>query len=155
MPTLSGTDLARLDAAVVQLRRLWESPVLRRGFLRRLGENVEPGLVRTLRALAFLGDEPGVADVATVLRVEASTASRLVDQAVAAGYATRRTARHDRRRSVLSLTPTGQDLVERANAVRNDLYAELTRDWSPDDLATLAALLERFAAAIDRMETPS
>lgn len=155
MQTRSPSDLARLDAAVGQLRRLWESPALRREFIERLGEPVEPTLIRTLRALSTAGDEPGVADVAAALRVEASTASRLVDQAVASGYAARGTARHDRRRCALSLTDSGTDLLERANAVRTGLFAELTRDWSADDIAALARLLERFTAALDEMETGS
>ncbi len=152
MQTLPGTDLARLDAAMGQLRRVWESPGLRRHFTERLGESVEPAVVRTLRALADGGPEPGVADVAATLRVEASTASRLVDQAVAAGYVSRSTATHDRRRSVLSLTDRGRDVFARASAVRAGLIAHLTEGWTSDEITTLAALLERLSDAIDHLE---
>lgn len=138
-----------LDAAIGRLRRMWESPRGRRQFLARLGEDVEPALIRTLRAIEVADDpEPGVRDVAEVLGVDTSTASRLVDSAVSAGLAVRTTSARDRRRARLTLSDSGRALRRRTLQVRTDLLAERTAGWTPEEVATLAALLDRLARSV-------
>ena len=144
--------LHRLDVGFERLRRLWESSLLRTRFHQRLGVQVEAGVVRTLRAVANSGSEAGVREVAAAMSVDASTASRLVEQAVAAGYLQRSTPPADRRRSVLALTPSGADLLERANRIREEVLTELTAGWSDEDVEQLAQLLARLAARLDEME---
>lgn len=142
-------DLLALDAAIGRLRRMWESPRGRRQFLARLGEDVEPALIRTLRAIEVADDpEPGVRDVAEVLGVDTSTASRLVDSAVSAGLAVRTTSARDRRRARLTLSDSGRALRRRTLQVRTDLLAERTAGWTPEEVATLAALLDRLARSV-------
>jgi DNA-binding MarR family transcriptional regulator len=142
-------ELLALDAALGRLRRMWESPGGRRRFMERLGEDVEPALIRTLRAIEVADvPEPGVRDVAEVLGVETSTASRLVDTAVSAGLVLRTTSTRDRRKAVLRLTEEGRALRRRALTVRTDLLAERTADWTPEEVATLATLLDRLARPI-------
>ncbi len=150
MPTSTVLPhLERLDAALGRLRRLWDCPELRRRFRERVGRPVEPAMIRTLRVIEHAQDhEPGVGDVATALAVDASTASRLVDAAVAAGYVSRQTSPRDRRRSVLRLTADGAALLAEATTVRTALLAELIAGWPPEDVAMLAALLERLAGTV-------
>ena len=117
--------------------------------MERLGEDVEPALIRTLRAIEVADvPEPGVRDVAEVLGVETSTASRLVDTAVSAGLVLRTTSTRDRRKAVLRLTEEGRALRRRALTVRTDLLAERTADWTPEEVATLVTLLDRLARPI-------
>lgn len=153
-PTL-GAELLRLEAALTRLRRLWESPALRREFQQRVGAVIEPALVRTLRAVANADHGCGVGDVATALDVDGSTASRLVDNAVASGLLARGSSPHDRRRSVLTLTDAGADLAQRSTRVRQELLTELTADLSDTDLDRLADLLERLGARLDELEQRS
>jgi len=141
---VSSSDLKDLDAALVGLRRLWEHPAIKRRFQELLGRPVELSLVRTLRAIEQELDEPGVRHVAECLAVDRSTASRLVDQAVAAGCVTRETSARDRRACVLALTDQGIDLLSDVTAVRAKLLAELTDGWSADDVTTLTTLLTRL-----------
>lgn len=156
MSTVSPhSALARLDAAFGGMRRLWESPALRRRFQERIGVPVEPALVRTLRAVHAASDACGVGDVADALGVDGSTASRLVDKAVAAGYLQRGASEQDRRRSVLSLTAAGNDLQRRSLQVRQELLAELTTDLSDPDIDLLADLLERLGRRLGEMENRS
>jgi DNA-binding MarR family transcriptional regulator len=135
-----------------RLRRLWESPGLRRRFHERMGVAIDPAIVRTLRAVATATDECGVGDVAEALNVDGSTASRLVDKAAALGYLARSGSERDRRRTMLSLTTTGADLQRRSLRVREELLAELTADLTDDDIDLLADLLERLARRLGDME---
>jgi DNA-binding MarR family transcriptional regulator len=52
---------------------------------------------------------------------EAGHPSRLVDRLVESGWVERREAKDDRRRVVLSLTPTGQELETQATETRQQL----------------------------------
>jgi DNA-binding MarR family transcriptional regulator len=149
----TSTRLERLDVAFGRLRRLWESPALKRRFMARMGTAVEPGVVRTLRAVGECAANGGVGDVACALAVDASTASRLVDQAVALGFLERAASPHDRRRTVLTLTPVGADILRRATSVREELLSELTEDWSDRDVESLARLLERLAQRVGELES--
>ena len=151
MSVQTSNRLGRLDVAFLRLRRLWESPVLRRRFVAAMGQTVDPGVLRTLRAVAS-GTECGVRDVAAAVDVEPSTASRLVDAAVSAGYLERSTSTHDRRRSVLQVTAAGDDVLQRALHIREQLLSELTSDWSDGDVEHLATLLERLAEGVAKME---
>ncbi|MPZ73266.1 MAG: MarR family transcriptional regulator [Nitriliruptorales bacterium] len=153
MPCEQTNRLERLDVAFGRLRRLWESPQLKRRFLSQMGLAIDPAVVRTLRGVRECGDEAGVSDVALVSGIDASTASRLVDHAVALGYLSRSTAARDRRRTVLTITDAGANILERALRVREELLSELTGNWPEDDVTALADLLERFAQSIAEMET--
>jgi DNA-binding MarR family transcriptional regulator len=53
---------------------------------------------------------------------------------------------------VLALTERGEGLLERVTEVRSALLAELTADWTADDIATLATLLERLDHRIQELE---
>lgn len=147
-PAAGDPRLERLDVAFGRLRRIWDSPVLRREFQRRIGIVVEAGAIRVLRAVqrtTASADECGVSDVAEELQVDISTASRLVEQTVTAGWLSRHTSSLDRRRSVLDVTDAGAEVLERATRVRAEILGELTSGWSDADADQLATLLERLA----------
>jgi DNA-binding MarR family transcriptional regulator len=130
----------RIDGALVRLRRLW-SPARRRADAR--GE-VEMSSVLVVEAVARLG-APSVGDVARFADVERSTASRLVDRAVAAGLVAAAPAAGDARRRALRLTPHGEELRREAVAARTAWLRERLEGWPADDVETFARLLERFA----------
>ena len=143
----TNLDLNWLDRALVGLRRLWDSPAVKRRFSELLGRHVELSLIRTLRAIET-HDQPGVRHVAEALLVDGSTASRFVDQAVAAGCVTRSTSAQDRRRCVLALTGEGRALLDEVTAVRTALLAELTDGWTVEEITCLSTLLERLSRAL-------
>lgn len=150
------TDLQRLDHALSRLRRLWESAAVRKEFLARLGEPVEPALIRTLRAIETLAESteaPGVRDVAAHLCNDVSTASRLIEAAVRARYVTRTESETDRRRCVLALSPDGRALLDRANNVREVMLGEWVKEWPSSDVAAMAVLVERLGSAVFQLET--
>ncbi len=112
------------------------------------------GLSKALacEAVAVFGHEhhgaaAAVKDVAALLSLEPSTASRLVGECEADGLLERRPHPTDGRRTSLHLTDLGREVVEQATAQRARYLAEILADWSAADITDLARLLELFASA--------
>ena len=146
--------LERLDAALGRIRRLWDRPEVKQWFQARLDlDSVDASVYRTLRAVRQVaGSDPSVNGVAGVLRVDASTASRFVERAVAAGFVSRSVATDDRRRSSLELTSAGHERLLVLRDVRVRFLADLTEAWSDDDLAGLTDLLDRLDHSVGRLD---
>jgi DNA-binding MarR family transcriptional regulator len=141
MRRLGGRDLARVDQALLRLRRMWDAP---RGIAHE-GGVVEGSTLLVCLAVADTAGAVGVAEVADALGVAPSTASRLVARAAEAGMVTREVSTTDPRRAALELTATGSRLVEASRRYRAARLARLLVDWPPRDVAALADLLTRFA----------
>lgn len=92
----------------------------------------------------------GVSEVAEAISVDQPRASRLVNASADHGLVTRRADERDARRSVVELTDAGRALLESARATRRSAVTDAVADFSPEDLATFAALLGRFVAAWPR-----
>ena len=144
-----------LDDALIRVRRVLQSPGYRRQLKARLGEVESLSTVRLVRAIERAGAAPSVGDVAELLVVDPSTASRAVEEAVARGYVVRRACDQDRRRARLDLTEAGQGLLARMTEVRRELLSEVTADWQPDELAALVERLRQLLDGLDRMKDPS
>lgn len=144
-------DLDALDDALLYIRRMWEHPSIRRWFLKELGVPVELATLRVLRAIERAEVAPSIGDVATMLTVDPSTASRLVDQATGAGFVRRSRTAVDRRRSELALTAEGQRLLTRATDIRRTRIAEVTATWHDEDVRALTELLSKFTQEVDRL----
>jgi DNA-binding MarR family transcriptional regulator len=165
MPTDDAAFRDLLDA-LTDLRRFWERPDRKRWFLAELGAPVELALLRALAAVdrCCAPPDPAAASgstevspatvgaVAEALAVGQSTASRLVDQAVRAGYLERHADAADRRRAGLELTDDGRVLLDRADAIRHRWLAAVTAEWGPGDAERLAGLLRRFLDDATRVE---
>lgn len=139
-------DLSALDDALIRLRRLWSAS--RQHFADADGNPVQMSSLLVVEACArgaAAGREVVVGDVAEHADVTASTASRLVDRAEAAGLLRRVPSATGARRTALELSPAGTALRERAVAARTGWLADRMRDWDPRDVARLGELLTRFA----------
>lgn len=147
--------LDRLDEALVELRRMLQRPGYRRAVLGGLDADVELGTVRLLRAIQRSPDAPTIGQAAEVLVIDPSTASRVVDRGVASGYLERRPCSDDRRRSRLSLTPGGEELLAEVTARRRAVLAEATTGLSDVELTRLLRLLERLLDGFDALEVRS
>jgi DNA-binding MarR family transcriptional regulator len=142
--------LADIDTALMRLRRLWTTPHRRADLERDVGEGVPLSQVLVVDAVARGGHtgEVTVGSVAEQLSIDESTASRLIDATVRAGFAERGRSPADARRAVLTLTPAGRQLYDRAVAYRVDYLAGLLDDWTPWERDVFAELLRRFADAV-------
>lgn len=154
--------MQELDDLLTELRRMWRHPGRRASFLTELDVPIGLHVMRTMRAIDFSARDnlvenehegPSVSQVAEGLGVDVSTASRLVDQVVAAGFAIRTPSRIDRRRSALVMTPEGTSVLSRAQAARQRLLAHITAEWPQEDLDQFLSLLSRFRHDLDRVDS--
>lgn len=135
-----------IDDSLIRMRRLWKGHETRESSPG--GDRLSTVLVAdAVHRADREGATTAVADVGERLDVTHSTASRLVERAVAAGVVVRSRAPSDQRRVVLRLTADGERLVRRSTEFRADYLRHLLADWSDADVATFAHLLARFAAS--------
>ncbi|WNV75902.1 MarR family winged helix-turn-helix transcriptional regulator [Geodermatophilus sp. DSM 44513] len=144
---MSQDDLARVDRALLRLRRMCDAPA----GIPHEGALVEGSTLLVCLAVEEALDEGvpevGVVEVAAALGVTHSTASRLVGRAAGVGMVERATSPTDPRRAALTPTPAGRRLVAASRAFRTGRLAVLLAGWPEDDVAALADLMTRFAAA--------
>lgn len=152
--TLEPTLLTDLDDALFDIQRIARRPGYRARILAALDAPVELSTVRVLRAVERACDTtPSVGDIAERLTIDPSTASRLVDQQVAAGLLHRHRDPKDGRRSRLTLSDAGRALLDEVTDVRRQLLAEVTAGWDATDLDRLGDLLVRLRDDFDRLES--
>jgi DNA-binding MarR family transcriptional regulator len=150
--TAAADPLLGLDLALLEVRRLVNRPGYRRRLLGPLGRQVELSTVRILQTVDQSPTPPSIGSVATTLAIDPSTASRLVDQRVTEGLLARTPDVQDRRRTVLSLTPTGEELLAELAASRLTMLAEATDGWDVADVRTLEHLLLRLTGGFRTLE---
>ena len=116
-----------------------------------------PALESTLDRSAYLVlsvlEQHQVANISTIaeaLRLDASTVTRQVVTMEAAALVERRRDPADGRGTLVVATPRGIAQLAATREVRSAVYADVVADWSPADRGTLAALLHRLNADLDR-----
>lgn len=101
-------------------------------------------VVRILRARGALQ----LCEVAEILRVDASVASRQVSALVDAGYVRRTVGTTDRRARSLELTDSGLAFAAESDRYFDAFVEEAFADWSADDLTDAVTQIRNVAAAI-------
>lgn len=98
-------------------------------------------------ALVVIGQagEVSLKELGDLLVAEAGHPSRLVDRLVALGHVERRPADEDRRRVVLSLSPSGQALADKVEVARGEVLASVEPVVPKADVA---AALRLFRALL-------
>lgn len=139
--------LTRLDAALIEMRRLW-SPTTSGRAAQGAASGVDLSSVLVAHVVGEADDGLAIAEVADLLGVAATTASRLCDRAVAAGFVQKVPSRDDARRRTLTLTNTGLELRAQSLAFRRDYLEHLLAEWTVDEIVTFEGLLTRFAASV-------
>jgi DNA-binding MarR family transcriptional regulator len=86
--------------------------------------------------------------IAQQLAVEPSTASRLVADAIKDGYITRGISSTDNRRVQLDLTDSGRTLIREVRKYQQDVFEQLTHDWTESERAEFARLFVQFSGAV-------
>ena len=108
-------------------------------------DGIAPGQLRFLRTLDRVGGTARPGSLATALNLAPRSVTTKVDLAEADGLVQRRQDPTDRRATVVALTDRGTAVLNRVAADRSrGVSARLAR-LSPDDRATLLALLRRLA----------
>lgn len=96
-----------------------------------------------------------LSDLAGMIRLDASTASRHVRGLEQLGYVERATDPADGRATLLSVTAAGRDALKRQFDAGRKQIAHLMRDWSAEDVAALQHYLSRLTRDIEIDQTES
>jgi DNA-binding MarR family transcriptional regulator len=88
--------------------------------------------------------------VAEHLGMDVSVVSRAVASLVESGHVERLPDPTDGRASLLTLTAEGQELVASHRSRRDALIEGAAADWSAEDKALFAGLLDRYAEGLNR-----
>ena len=111
--------------------------------LAQLGDRITLPQLRVLTAAAEAGCLSN-ADVARLLDVHISNASRLCDRLVDAGLLDRRDSEVDRRQVTLTATAAGRDLLDVVTAHRRSVFTRVLADMSARDRDALVRGLPGF-----------
>ena len=91
-----------------------------------------------------------VGDLAQAFETDKAVVSRQLAALRERGYVVHRDDPSDRRASLIELSEEAQTQFTAARTQLRDSYHHLVDDWSDDELASFAAMLERFARALPR-----
>ncbi|MEW1640352.1 MarR family winged helix-turn-helix transcriptional regulator [Streptomyces sp. NPDC093801] len=134
---------------------------LRRSSLLEVQDPISPkDLSRTLVLNVVLeiahddAREVTVGAVGAHLGVDPSVASRMVSDCIAAGYLVRAASQRDGRRTVLHLSPAGEELMARFRRHQRSAYEYITADWSEHDRLELARLMVKYVASQEALRRP-
>jgi DNA-binding MarR family transcriptional regulator len=135
-----------LIEAVLAAGRALVSVALRS--LHEVGDDVTLAQYRALVELAGRGPQR-VADLACVLSVDRSAATRMCDRLVRKRLASRRRLGSDRRVVRVALTPRGRALVTAVGARRRQEVSQVVRRFAPADRGVVVYALQALASAGD------
>jgi DNA-binding MarR family transcriptional regulator/N-acetylglutamate synthase-like GNAT family acetyltransferase len=143
LPTRSRDDTIR------ELRELSRKLVRELGFMRTTmaDSDLAPSAVH---AVIEIGLAPGIQarDLATVLRLDKSNASRQIAKLESAGLVTREADTGDKRSFPLFLTDAGQELRKKIDRFATDQVSHALRRMTPADQETLARSLALYGNAL-------
>ena len=125
-----------LDGIVRRQRR-----ASREGF----GESVTHGQFRVLRTLDHAGEALRLSELAARLGIVPRSATSVVDDLEAAGLVARQPDPHDRRATLVDLTPDGRKILTTLREKRRDVMVSQLSRLTPEEQQTLAQLLQRLA----------
>jgi DNA-binding MarR family transcriptional regulator len=117
--------------------------------LRAAGVRLDRAGAALLYKLRLYADTPfRVTSLAALLGVDAPTVTRKVQQLERLGYVAREPDPDDGRASLIRLTTSGQETVDRILAAHRERLTRLFDGWDDGDVRRFGALLEKFAQSI-------
>ncbi|OYW45998.1 MAG: hypothetical protein B7Z08_08515 [Sphingomonadales bacterium 32-68-7] len=139
------TPEIRLTVLMVLVGRRWRA--LLDEALRPLGQS--SARMEALSAILNSPEPRSQAEVAKRLRIEGPTMTRMIDALTADGLVERSPAPGDRRTKHLTLTPRGEDVLERIFAIADPLRARLLDGLDAGQIETLSGLLCDLLGKLD------
>jgi MarR family transcriptional regulator for hemolysin len=138
----------RLTSSLSPLARSWRRAV--DVALMRFG--VSEAIAAPLVHLGRSGGGITQVELAARVGIGGPSLIRLLDRLVASGLVSRQVDPADRRARRLYLTGSGEDLFHRIEAVIDGLRESLLAGIAPEEIDTCVRVLERLAAACDRLD---
>ncbi|MDT0451988.1 MarR family winged helix-turn-helix transcriptional regulator [Streptomyces hesseae] len=124
-------------------RQLSAIGAVKRGLSRVLPPDCSPATAIMLTLLKQHG-EMRMSRLGELLSIDASVTSRHVAYAAERGWLERQPDPLDKRSRLLSLTASGQELLDEVSARYTDALAHALQDWSDDDVGHLIGLMTRL-----------
>ncbi|BEU27376.1 helix-turn-helix domain-containing GNAT family N-acetyltransferase [Paraburkholderia sp. 22B1P] len=139
------------DSTILELREFSRKLVRELGFMRSTlaDSDLAPSAVH---AILEIGATPGIQarDLAHLLRLDKSNASRQVAKLEAAGLIERTASSDDARSSELYLTKAGQQLRKKIDKFATDQVSSALRKLAPSDQQSLVRALSLYASALEQ-----
>lgn len=122
---------------------------------RSLADVAEEVTVQQYRALVVLASKgpQRVVSLADALAVTPSTATRMCDRLVRKGLVRRRTGRSDRREVRITLTPSGQELVDEVTRRRKAEISQILAKIPVSEQVAIVELFDKLTAAAGELPT--
>ena len=152
------TAIRDIERAMIRIARSMGRRDLGRQVERALGSRVDVSYLQVIGAVDELtgtDDAPTIKDLARILDVHHSRASRLVKDAIRAGFLMRLASQEDARKSPLALSEKGREIAGAIHTARSKHFAARLHGFSKSDRRNLATLLERFAENDSEMHRKS
>lgn len=136
-----GLPIALMRARESTMERI--RPVLR-------GYGVTEQQWRVLRTLAEIASEVEVTQLADLVFLAPPSLSRILRELLKRGLILRRSVESDLRRSLVSISPAGLALIERATPAVAHVTAEIDQAFGDTRMRALRTLLSEFETALRR-----
>ncbi|ATN33491.1 hypothetical protein ACO34A_06685 [Rhizobium sp. ACO-34A] len=117
----------------------------------RVGASMELSHLDVIAMVRRLGDgqEVTIGAIAEQLRVDPSRSSRIVADLVRQGLLRREASQEDARRTIVVITPLGQEFLDKLDEVKRETIREIVSGWPKDDVERFAELYDRFINGFD------
>lgn len=139
--------VAAIEQAVVTIVREFSLPSTQDRLIAAAGVSVERAGFGVLVCVSER-DGARVSELAQLLGVDTSTASRQVTALEHAGFVRRVDDPLDGRAVCVKLTADGTGIFDALHQVRHRFFRELLAGWPPADVVLMAALLDRLALQV-------
>jgi len=153
-PDAAPLDAGRADDASAQHQTLMRSLEEFTRAMREAGTDLarSADCSRATLAIFHALDRRGplpVGDIAQVLRVDISVASRQVSCMVDDGYVVRQIATDDRRVRTIALSDAGRARARAIDATADGFMRDVFAGWEPDAMAAAGDVLDRLVRSLD------
>jgi DNA-binding MarR family transcriptional regulator len=101
----------------------------------------------SMGALHSKGNECSMSELAERIQQSSATMTGIVDRLVEKGWVNRRRSEEDRRAVYVSLTPDGQQILNRVASERREMIANTIHKMSPTDVDQFIRLLNGYMIA--------
>jgi DNA-binding MarR family transcriptional regulator len=151
MADATAAPLDEISAFITYVSRLATSDAVRRRVAGAAERLVTPAESAALRAVADTGPVT-FKGLAEHLELDQTTISRTANRLLEVGLVARETDPDDRRKSWLSITADGDEMLHRLQHVATQWYEVAISEWTPEEQRALGDALARFRHDLQRLE---
>jgi DNA-binding MarR family transcriptional regulator len=137
----------RLTRALVTAARRWRKIANER--VRTIGQSMARW--ETLFLVAFSGHQLSVSELANLVGIEGPTMVRMLQLLEQDGLITREQSEVDRRVTINTITPTGEQVIEDVKAITGKLREEVLHNIDPEELAITQRVLSQMILRLDEL----